>query len=135
MYKVNLKSIKVPKKVYEVVVKEKNHGKKENEMISEKDIIMEEELSDSIAYAISQYTSAKYLNKETRELAVPWQERKMIGRIQEKIFNSTDGKMELSDDQLDFLVTVFQSNLPAFSFFFYLGEYFESLKLEGSKKE
>lgn len=86
------------------------------------------EFESTINDAMNIWIQNEHWDKEKKQVQAPWEVRKMIGRITNKIMDSEDGTFELSDEQLDFLVKVLQSNLPYATYLFYVGEYFEQLK-------
>lgn len=97
--------------------------------------VASDEFEDAISGAINNFMQLEHFDKERKIVVAPWDVRKIVGKIQNKVIDSDNGKFELSDEQLDFLVKVLSSDLPASSYYFYLGEYFETLKLEGGKEE
>ena len=86
-----------------------------------------------IETAIQHYFRKEYWDEKRNTTVAPWDIRKMAGKISGRLMDCDNGEMELSDEQLDFLLKVFQSDLPTNSLYVYLGEYFEELKLKKEK--
>jgi len=93
------------------------------------------EFEDTINDAILNWMQKEHFDKEAKRVIAPWEVRKMSGRISNKIVDADNGEFELSDEQLDFLVKVFQSDLPPATYFYYVGEYLEELKASASQKD
>lgn len=93
------------------------------------------EFEDAINSAITNYTFLKYFDKEKKATVAPWDVRKIAGKLSAKVMDAEKGEFEASEEQLDFLLKVFQSDLPTSDDFYYIGEYLETVKLEGTKED
>lgn len=93
------------------------------------------EFEETINGAISNWMQKEHWDKERKQIIAPWDIRKLSGRISNKIVDAEEGTFELSNEQLDFLLKVFQSDLPPATYFFYVGEYLEELKAKASQEE
>lgn len=154
MYNIDLKKVSFPKKL----AGKKNEGIEmgRKQMVerlvangaerggAEKDALVEfpkekwdsvKEFEDAINSAITNYIFLKYFDKEKKAVVAPWDVRKISGKLSAKVLDAEKGEVEVSDEQLDFLLKVFQSDLPTSDNFFYIGEYLETLKLEGIKED
>lgn len=152
MYQINLLKVRYPASVPAKIAEEnqqrreqlesalKQSGKSEEEAREEAENRIPhklwdaaKEFEDTIGNAISNWMQLTHFDKERKTVVAPWEVRKIAGKIQNKVLDAENGEFELSDEQMDFMLKVLHSDLPVASYFFYLGEYFDEVKLAGDK--
>jgi len=95
-----------------------------------------ENIVNNIIDMMEIYIKLKHKDKETGDIVVPWNTRKTIAKINQKMIDvEDDGVVELSDDQTDFLIGISREELPLNDTFVYFIEYLEDEKLAQKSKE
>jgi len=150
MYKANLNEVVVPKNLVERINKDnlkqlnslvgKDVAKKGAEPnilldidavkkhIKYEDFVLVERLENALLGGMNTYVETKYLNKETKTVVAPYAERKMVSKVRGKVFDSEEGKFDLSDEQRDFLKKALTADAGIDDFVIYVADYIEELK-------
>lgn len=78
---------------------------------------------EMITQAMAFYVNQQYENKEKKSVIVPMTTRRIVADINFKL-SASNGEIELSNAELQFLCNVFSSDLPNADAFVYIGSLF-----------
>lgn len=131
-YSLDLRAVRFPKKIEEKLVKERKQRVAEMiaKGIKEEDAerVIPEEKWDGVATAaqaieaaMAHFLRGNHWDKERNQVVAPAHVRRLVARITFKL-SETDGEMTLTSDEMDFMVKVFESDLPPADVFIYAGD-------------